>query len=443
MGGGGSSSQQSSQSTSEARQALYTPSAASITDSINQLLGIYQQSTAQLAPFNQTAFDATNDMRYWQGMAGIDPALQQSQSLAGYMDTLKAPGRSSQLVELPTFKNGSPINGPAYGSGSQWESAGTWDSRIYNINTGGGEAAFNNQKYLMESLSDVNKNLTLLSTEQDPEKRQALYDQVMGGFGAFDSRSAEILKEYTAPPGPAAKISGWMSYDNAAPGEFERQSQSYQDNIGHAPGTYTDSEGVIHQLPNDWWKGGEYNANAPGTGSNGGQDGSSQDFLKQVSKIDQLKNEVIAKFKKEGNPAPTSEQVLARLQGTPGYTTQLNQGLQAIQNSQISKGLFASGRAAQELTRYGQDYAQNALTNQFNRSAQLAGLTLPSVAQQSQNTVAQAAPIMASTQLAGSNWSMSPWTQRSQSTSQGSSETEGQGMGGIGGILGSVMGGLF
>ena len=49
---------------------------------------------------------------------------------------------------------------------------------------------------------------------------------------------------------------------------------------------------------------------------------------------------------------------------------------------------------------------------------------------------------MQSTQLAGSSWNMSPWTSKSQSTSQGSSETH-EGMGGLGSVLGTVLGGIF
>lgn len=445
MGGSSSQSQQSSQSTSDARQALFTPSPASITDSINQLLGIYQQSTANLAPFNQTAFDATNDMRYWQGMAGIDPALQQSASLQGYMDTLKAPGKSSQLVnwtEDTVLPGKTPTSWGDSGATGYGNIPGSPIQHTINVDTGGGAQAFGNQKNLMSSLSDVNKNLTLLSTEQDPTKRQALYDSVMQGFTSFDSTSSDILKQYTAGPSGAVNSKGTEGVMNDWIKNNELKTT--QDKFGSGnTGTFTDSDGVVHAMPDNWWNMPDYQVQSDkGTGANGGMDASSQDFLKQVTNIDTLKDQVMAKFKKEGNPAPTADQVLARLQGTPGYTTQLNQGLQSIQNSEISKGLFGSGRAAKEITRFGQDYAQNALTNQFNRSAQLAGLTMPSVSQQSQNTVAQAAPIMASTQLAGSNWSMSPWTQRSQSTSQGTSSSKTDG-GGLGQVLGAVMGGIF
>lgn len=437
MGGSSSSSQQSSQSTSEARQALYTPSPASITDSINQLLGIYQQSTAQLAPFNQTAFDAVNDMRYWQGMAGIDPALSQQASLQGYMDTLKAPGRADQLVTMDTVTIGG-MGGyrDAYSEGRTIQDRGT---RTFNVSGNGQEVAFNNQKLLMNSLNDVNTNLTLLSTEQDPTKRQSLYDSIMSGFSNFDTTAADILKTYNAPPAAAIKGSGTQVYDPT--GNVGMVSTNPSATTGPrtygSGGSYVDANGVEHKLPDNWWNLPDYDPSQTTS-----TPGNSEDFLKQVSDIDALKAKVMAQFKKEGNPAPTPDQVLKRLQSTPGYTTQLNQGLQAIQNTQVAKGLFNSGRAGQELTRYGQDYAQNALTNQFNRSAQLAGMTLPSVAQQSQNTVAQAAPIMASTQLAGSGWSMSPWTQKAQSSSQGTSESKTDG-GGLGQILGSVMGGLF
>lgn len=439
MGGGSKSqSQQSSQSTSTSRQALFTPSEEAITKSINQLLGIYQQSTAQLEPFTQTAFDATNDMRYWQGMSGIDPTVRSAAELRGQMETIQAPGKTDNaIVDI----YGGPTNI------MRDSRPGERDTRGWSVNMGSGlpgAEAFKNQKALMGNLTNVNQNLTLLNTEQDPTKRQALYDEAMKGFDTFSTTSQEIMKTFT---------------QESAAGDYHTGAKTSSlgwDMATWIPHTsyYVDRDGTLKDIPVEkFLYNGKFDDSLltidPTTGKKlGGStaeaQAGSQEFLKQVTKIDQLKAKVMSQFKAEGNPAPTPEQVMKRLESTPGYQVQFKAGINAIQNTQTAKGLFGSGRAGQELTRYGQEFASNALTNQYNRSAQLAGLTLPSVAQQSSNTVAQAAPIMASTQLAGSSWNMSPWTTQAQSTSQGtSSSSTSEGMGGLGSIFGAVLGGKF
>jgi hypothetical protein len=159
--------------------------------------------------------------------------------------------------------------------------------------------------------------------------------------------------------------------------------------------------------------------------------------------INKLKAEVQSTFKPEASKAPTGQEVYKRLSETPGYQSRLTQGLNNIENTQIAKGLFGSGRAAQELTRYGQEYASRELEAQFGRSAQIAGISIPALQQSSQNTQSLAQPMAQGQQDMGRIWNMSPWTQRSYQMSHSESQSSSSDMGGIGQIAGTLLGGLF
>ncbi len=88
----------------------------------------------------------------------------------------------------------------------------------------------------------------------------------------------------------------------------------------------------------------------------------------------------------------SEEEVMQRLQATPGYKFQLGQGQQALERSQAARGGLMSGRAIQEAQRLGQGLAsqtyndylrqlqQQAATGLsaaggYGRAAQLGGLT--------------------------------------------------------------------
>lgn len=459
MGGGGSSSQQSSQSTSTARQALYTPSVQAIEDSIAALQNIYRQGQNQLQPFNTQALQATNDMMYWQGMRGVDPLTQQTSALSDAIKALQAPGGTTQSILIPGWsQNVSSADARLKSTQDaidrkvgQFHTSSAAD-QYYNI-TSGEDIAFNNTKTLSDMLTGINSNLSLLTNTDDPTKRQDLYDQIMQGFSSFDTSANAMMQQYSAGAQDPIKATGVGYKIYNADGTVNTDPSRANDTLGSF--SYYDDQGVKHIFKDPSenagdakWFGSPYAADwdaskfssTPGGGSSDGS--SSEDFLKQVQGINDLKNQIQSQYSQAGYGAPTADQVLKRLESTPGYTTQLQSGLESVQNMGIARGLFGSGRAAKEITKYGQDYAQNALTNQFNRSAAIAGITVPTVSQASTQTVQQGSPIMASTQLAGSYWNMSPWTQQASSTSQGSSSTK-EGMGGLGGILGTVMGGIF
>jgi hypothetical protein len=70
----------------------------------------------------------------------------------------------------------------------------------------------------------------------------------------------------------------------------------------------------------------------------------------------------------------TPGEKVGAMQMDPGYRWRLGQGEQAIDRALASRGVYDSGRALKELTRYGQGFASNEFGNVFNRNAALAGI---------------------------------------------------------------------
>lgn len=77
--------------------------------------------------------------------------------------------------------------------------------------------------------------------------------------------------------------------------------------------------------------------------------------------------------------APAEEEEPYDFTGSPGYQWRYNEGLRALENGLIGRGLGLSGRAVKEAQRFGQNYAADEFSAEFARNATLAGLTPPSI----------------------------------------------------------------
>lgn len=74
----------------------------------------------------------------------------------------------------------------------------------------------------------------------------------------------------------------------------------------------------------------------------------------------------------EGNVDP--QKIISKLQQTPGYQFNLQQGLQSVENSQAAKGSLDSGQTLKGITQYGQGMAESTFNNRMNQLTNLAQL---------------------------------------------------------------------
>lgn len=77
-----------------------------------------------------------------------------------------------------------------------------------------------------------------------------------------------------------------------------------------------------------------------------------------------------------GGDQAASERAWQQFKNSSGYTSRLNQGLEAITQNKAVSGLLNSGSALKGLNRFGQDYASNELGNYMSQLGQQQGAGL-------------------------------------------------------------------
>lgn len=150
-----------------------------------------------------------------------------------------------------------------------------------------------------------------------------------------------------------------------------------------------------------------------------------------------LRAAIIRDYVPGAGPVPLSqEEIEAKLQQDPGYQFRFNQGTRAVEQAAAARGGLYSGRTMKELAQFGQDLAAQQYQQTLGNYAAMAGMGSPFLQQLSSDTTSLGQLIMAGQQDLNREWNMSPWTARSQSSSQQSSSSSP----GIGGLLSSISG---
>lgn len=128
----------------------------------------------------------------------------------------------------------------------------------------------------------------------------------------------------------------------------------------------------------------------------------------------------------------TQAQAFDRFRNTPGYQFGLTEGVRALDSSAAAAGGLFSGKAAKELTKFGQSYAdQQGFTPYMNRLASLAGLGQTATAQNNQLGMQTAGNVGNALQNAGN---------ARASGIAGSANAWGSTLGQLGGVAGYMYG---
>lgn len=427
MGGSSSSSDSASQQESVARQAMFYATPEAIYESSRVLQGALDRANAPLRPFQETGEQALDQIRFLQGMAPLDPTVSMRGDLDALMSGLVAPRSAavddqghfmmSQLqldgtrppigAEGPTFtqvlegaivadqERGEPL--PSYYPGGFFDGSGPAQQGVVS----GGPKGFSGSAFAdMAQYPERFKPTTIqerlqpytFSAETMTNYVQAPMEQVSN---AFTKLATEVDPEERQ-----------RLYDTAISG-FQDTSTK----IGHVMAGNIDGDVRVSGL---------------------------QDTRQ---KLNDMRAEFEQRFTREAGQAPTSDEIYDRVSSSPGYQTRYRQGEEALENSAVARGLMNSGRFAKELSEYGQEFASREYQQQLANMYQLAGLGQPAL-QQTSAQIQQTGPAQSqAVQDASRIWNMSPWTNRSFAKS--ASHSESKSSGGIGGILGSVVGGLF
>ncbi len=103
-----------------------------------------------------------------------------------------------------------------------------------------------------------------------------------------------------------------------------------------------------------------------------------------VSDINNIVQDVDRKLEDEQPLAATGEEIGKQVSELPEYKFQFDQGHKALERSQAARGMMMSGNAMLESQEFGQRTAERAYSNHLQQLAQLAGISMPLTAAQSQ-----------------------------------------------------------
>jgi hypothetical protein len=454
-GGGGaqSSSQQSSQGESIARQALFYPTPTGIYQSSRAIQGAADRAIAPLAPFTEASEEALNELRLLTGLTPRDPMAGFSDDLSQLMSSLNAP--EAALVDPASGR----YQAQQIGTGTA-EQAGLTSEELAAANP-----AF--AREYIESLGGGPTEGTFGQFPSDAHAGPATGRFKPGGLGPESGRvpgSSVTLPEGGGGEEGGASFNLLFSGLANEPQSFIRRTQAdsltdytfssetntnyINDALRIAHTAMTDLEGELdpeerQRLYNraissfdqadarmDQVVAGVFHGDARAVG-----------VREMQGKLNSLRAEMENKFTTEGPRALTEEEIEERVKKQPAYQFRFQEGMTGVENSLIARGLMESGRAAKEMTRFGQGFASNEFQNIIGNLMGIVGQGQPALQQGTGVHMGLGQNLMTNIQNMNRAWEMSPWTQRSYQVAQGSSQSSsgGQGGGGGGG-LGSLAG---
>lgn len=408
MGFNTGSSNSNSQSSSEARQAVFFPSDQSIQDSMGTLTQYGDLAQKYLDPYVSTASDALNQMRMLTGMKPVDPLEGITNRLGNSLSELSFGGGakipleyllnsnnntnmfnsnlfSPQHPEIDSSANLSFLNKGVEGT-LQKRQVDEYMKKL-NDAAGQGDSTAKAALPVFESFNDVLSNLSNIMGSNDPTKRTEYFKTTVEGFD---------------------------------------QLISSLDSVGQMAGSSDIATKEDYQTPS-----GILGVKAPELKykdlfvTTGSGNSSASDIAKVKTTISLIKADFMKDFSPDAPRALTNEEIAQKVQMDPGYQFRYNQGLQAVERSASAKGLTQSGRLMKELQTYGEGLASQQYQQTLQNYAQMAGIGLPATQQSSSQTVGLGSQLASAVQDMGREWNMSPWTQRSQSSSNSSSSSFG------------------
>lgn len=193
-------------------------------------------------------------------------------------------------------------------------------------------------------------------------KAMLAYANNLNSYGSYFGANNPV-KDLGPPPSKNAfrNVGGVKGFNKTA---YQNALDAYYAKLNAAATKYGDFYKTEQQQFQDAWKN-RYSDTLGGTGAAGGSNATSSplgfgSLLKPFTEADYENTPGYT-------PIPTN---LEELQATPGYQFRLQQGTQAVNNSQAAKGSFLSGATLKALQDYSQGLASEEYGNAWNRGQQ-------------------------------------------------------------------------
>lgn len=322
----------------------------------------YGKAAAEGATFSQTSKDAVNELRFMLGM----PKLSESIGLSNQMQSL-ADGANA-FTTVGSYKLYDLLGGIA----TQMQNAESLTDSAQRA------AAKAN---IMKQITNVNN---AIQNDMIARANGTIYYDRMQKGGGYSGADAQKLGGGSAIKPFAI---GGNTFANGAVGGtygFEGLPEGAKpEDYGYVSYLPTDISGPLTQFGvsvNQLVAKGD--GNAQGTSTQQQVDEITADALqtelrKLATQTKSLGDTFNQQYSVEANKAPTGDEVAAKLEQTPGYQFNFQQGSKALERTQAARGILSSGNALIEANQFGQGLAEQTYQQQVQNLAQLAGINMP------------------------------------------------------------------
>ena len=207
--------------------------------------------------------------------------------------------------------------------------------------------------------SQLNNLIRQAEQERDPTKRAALRDQIAAEFDASQqsattAREQLIAQQQGSLPKP-------IKMETPAKPEWTKQGQ-YGSPYGLALSSGERAAQEAYQAELKDWNTKVATSNSLYDTQLASYNRNLQDIansaVDNTGQLAELKSQFLSSYKPEYDAAYTGDQVINKLEATPGYQFQMDAGTKAIERQGASKGMLGSGNTLLSLQKYGQDLAQ-------------------------------------------------------------------------------------
>ena len=310
-------------------------------------------SDAKLAalPFSQTALDSTNELRMMLGMAPVDKAAGLGEQLRGI----------SQFNRVPGLPIDNSIGNIISQFGTQMDAANklTDPTQRQEALTSLKKEMNDIQYGIQQDLNSFQNISSGTQTKIDTSAKYYGYTGVHGDLGkTLRPDSLGALVEPGKPPKPV----GGQNADKLA--ALQATTGMKLTPPTPAAPTYTDAQ--------------KQQATAAIE--------SIEDVQNQLSKV---AGQINTDYTVTPQKGYTGAEIQKKLEATPGYQFQFQQGQQALERQANAAGMGGSGNALIAATEYGQKFAANAYQTQIQNLANLSGMNIPFAQAQSQMAMQQ------------------------------------------------------
>lgn len=238
---------------------------------------------------------------------------------------------------------------------------------------------------------DIQKQLTDAEKIKDPTQRAAAKQNIMASIDSYSKtlqgtidNNTQVLGKMAAPGTISGINAGYTDPSHKDWVQISQADMGKLKTAGLVQADWTDgavSPSVIAQYNQQQQQ--QYQSQQASLQSQ------NSSMAEKIANANSFSSQYNADYKDQYDAGYTGDQVAARIEATPGYQFQMDQGTKAIERQGAAAGMLGSGNTLTALTNYGQGLAQNFYGVYMDNLAKIVGEGSGATMQISQNQINQ------------------------------------------------------